>query len=79
MKPAARLPRTVYAVNRVPVFAVAIIAYAVSSMNKDTRAVLRSKRGEDGSLFSFVAMGFFTEASEASDRAELFVRAERFV
>ena len=78
MKPAARLPKTVYAVNRVPVFAVAIIAYAVSSMTKDTRAVLRSRRGEEGSLFSFIAMGVFPEASEALDRAEWFVRAEGF-
>lgn len=63
----------------VPVFAVAIIVYAVNSMTKDTRAVLRSRRGEEGSLFSFIATALWPLASETLDRAEWSVRAVRLV
>ena len=69
VKPAARLPRTVYAVNMVPVFAVAISVYEVNSITKDIRAVLRSRRGEEGSLFSFIAM-VVRPVESALDRAE---------
>ena len=60
---------TVYTVNMVPVFAVAIIVYEASSRNKDTRAVFKSRRGEEGSLLSLVAVAFRPAAS-ALDRAE---------
>ena len=78
MKPAARLPKAVYAVNSVPVFAVAISVYEASSMTKEIRAVLRSRRGEEGSLFSFNAIGVLPLAS-AFDRTERLVRVVRFV
>ena len=56
VNPAARLPKAVYAVNIVPVFAVAINVYEINSMTRDTRAVLRSRRGEEEFLFSTVVM-----------------------
>lgn len=62
--PAARLSKTVYIVNIVPVFAVAINVYAVNSMINETRAVLRSRRGEVASLFSAFAV-VFPPADEA--------------
>lgn len=65
---------TVYTVNIVPVFAVASIVYAVSSMTKHTRAELRSRRGEEGSLFSLIAMAVRPLALEMLDRAERCVR-----
>jgi hypothetical protein len=45
----------VYAVNIVPVVAVPISAYDANSMTKETRAVLRSRRGEEVSLVSVFA------------------------
>lgn len=39
----------------IPVFAVAIIVYEANSMTKDTRAILRSKRGEE-SLFPAIRL-----------------------
>ena len=59
----------VYTVNMVPVVAVAIIVYATNSIAKDTRAVLRSRRGEDGSLFPVAAVAVRPAAS-ALDRAD---------
>ena len=44
----------VYIVNKVPVFAVAIIEYEVKSMTKETLAVLRSRRGEELSFPSAI-------------------------
>jgi hypothetical protein len=41
-------------VNKVPVFAVAIIEYEVKSMTNETLAVLRSRRGEEVSLLSAI-------------------------
>ena len=79
MKPAPRLPKAVYAVNMVPVVAVAIIVYAANSMTKDTRAVLRSRRGEEGSLFSFIAVAVRPAVSEALDRTERCVLVLRVV
>ena len=46
----------VYTVNIVPVAADAINIYEVNSRTKDIRAVLRSRRGEPGSFFSFTAV-----------------------
>ena len=48
----------VYIVNNVPVFAVAIIEYEVNSKTRETRAVLRSKRGEEVSFVRVVASAF---------------------
>lgn len=45
-----------YIVNNVPVFAVVIIRYEVNSMTKEARAVLRSRRGDEVSLLSAVAV-----------------------
>lgn len=60
---------TVYTVNMVPVLAIAIIVYEVNSRNRDTRAVFKSRRGEEGSLFWFVAVAFRPAASML-ERAE---------
>lgn len=79
MKPDPRLPRTVYTVNIVPVFAVAIIVYAISSTTKDTRAELRSRRAEERSLFSFISKTDRPVALDVLDRVERWVWVVRFV
>lgn len=43
-----------YTVNSVPVLAVAIIEYPANAITKETRTVLRSRRGEEVLLLSAV-------------------------
>lgn len=40
----------VYTINIVPVLAVAIITYEAISMNRETRAIFKSKRDVEGFL-----------------------------
>lgn len=61
-----------YTVNIVPVLAKAIIVYEVNSTTRDTLAVLRSRRGEEGS-------SFLTVIIEVRPRAPAFGRAEGYV
>ena len=69
---------TVYTVNMVPVSAVAIIVYEINSRSRDTRAAFKSRKGEEGSLFWFVA-ATFRPAASTLDRAEWRVCMLRFV
>ena len=52
--PAPRQPKAVYTVNIVPVFALAISVYEINSITRDTRAVLRSRQGEEVPSFSTI-------------------------